>query len=405
MNIAIVSPYFYPWYGGITEHVYHQYMELKKRGHTVRMISPFDGGNIVKDKKDVVKIGNPVPLIVNGSVVKIPILGRRKKVIDNVLSEGGFDIIHLHQPLFCLLGISFLNQIIHRSKNGLPVPKVVGTFHACGGGVERFLINRLGLYFRKFRNVFDLKIAVSLASRDFVSPVLPGSYEIVPNGVDVERFSGSHGKIAQFDDGVCNILFVGRLEPRKGLTSLLRALSLIKKYSSKKHRLIVVGNGILTNFYKQKISPDCLERVCFVGDVSFEELPKYYNTAHIFCSPATDRESFGIVLIEAMASGTPIVAANNEGYSRVIRNDQNGVLVDPENPDALARGLARLIDSRTQREKLAKQGSFDCKEYCWSNIVDRLERNYSLACTNSCEKNNSSANELFANLRRKIAFR
>ncbi|KMQ51197.1 Glycosyl transferase, group 1 [Chitinispirillum alkaliphilum] len=405
MKIGIVSPYFYPWYGGITEHVYHQYMELKKRGHTVKMISPFDGGERVADKSDIIKLGNPVPLIVNGSVVKIPILGRSKKAIDKIITREQFDLLHLHQPLFCLLGISFLQRIIQRQKKGLPVPKIAGTFHACGGATERFLINRIGLFFKKFRNQFDAKIAVSIASRDFVLPVLPGNYDIIANGVDIERFSNHPSTIPEYNDGVCNILFVGRLEPRKGLTSLLQSLSFIKKYTDKKFRLIVVGNGVLTNFYKQKIPPCCVDNVCFVGDVSFNDLPSYYKSAQIFCSPATDRESFGIVLIEAMASGVPIVAANNDGYRKVIKDEVNGLLVDPENPEALAKSLARLIGSERDRTKLSKQGKLDCVEYSWMNIVDKLECIYNNVLSQSLSSNIETKSGKKTNAQKKYVYR
>ncbi|MDG5814753.1 glycosyltransferase family 4 protein [Chitinispirillales bacterium ANBcel5] len=377
MKIAIVSPYFYPWYGGITEHVYHQYKELKRRGHQVKVITPFNGGDRVEERNDIIKLGIPIPLIVNGSIVKVPLFGRSKKAVTKILKEGSFDVIHMHQPLFCLLGLSFLERIRDWRNRGIPVPSVVGTFHASGGGTEKFLINRGGFYFKRFCSQFDSRIAVSLASRDFVHQVLPGKYEIIPNGVDVNRFSQTKEKITRYDDGITNILFVGRLEPRKGITSLLKSVSLINNYTTKEYRLLVVGNGTLTNFYRNKLDPQVLDKVEFLGDVSFEDLPKYYKTAHIFCSPATNRESFGIVLIEAMASGVPIIAGNNEGYRKVIKDNVNGILVDPENPEALARCIANLVEKENLRKSLAALGSVDCTKYSWSNIVDKLEQIYS----------------------------
>lgn len=375
MKIGIVSPYFYPWYGGITEHVYYQYEELRRRGHEVKVISPFDGGGKI-DAEDVIKLGYPVPLIVNGSVVKIPLVFRRKSKVDRIIEAGEFDIIHMHQPLFCVLGLSFLGCVRARRMKGQSVPMMVGTFHACGGGTERFLIKRCGFFFRRFSREFSALIAVSFASRDFVHPVLPGLYDIIPNGIDVARFSSSKGKIEKFDDGVVNILFVGRLEPRKGLTSLLRSLPLISSYTQSEFRLIVVGNGVLTRYYKNKVPASVQDRVHFVGGVSFDDLPRYYKTADIFCSPATYGESFGIVLVEAMASGVSVVAGNNEGYRKVIRDDVNGVLVDPENIESLARSLASLVDSEEMRKRLSRQGAKDCVQYSWSAIVDRIEKVY-----------------------------
>ncbi|MFP4014080.1 MAG: glycosyltransferase family 4 protein [Chitinispirillaceae bacterium] len=385
MKIGIVSPYFYPWYGGITEHVYYQYNELKKRGHDVKVISPFEGGGKI-DSGDNIKVGYPVPLIVNGSVVKIPLIFRRKNRVWKIVEREKFDIIHMHQPLFCVLGLSFLECVRERRIRGQDTPLMVGTFHACGGGTERFLINRCGFYFRRFSQEFSARIAVSLASRDFVHPVLPGYYDIIPNGIDVKRFSCAPGRVGDFDDDAINILFVGRLEPRKGLTSLLKSLPLIGSYTNKKFRLVIVGNGLLTNYYKNKVPSSVADKVHFMGGVSFEDLPRYYKTAHIFCSPATYGESFGIVLVEAMASGVSVVAGNNEGYRKVIRDDVNGILVDPENPESLARSLASLIDSKELRDRLSRQGVRDCVQYSWSVIVDQIEKIYINAMNVDAEK-------------------
>jgi phosphatidylinositol alpha-mannosyltransferase len=188
MKIAIVSSYFYPWYGGITEHVFFMYRELKSRGYTVKIITPFDGKDVLDDRNDLIQIGRPISFLFNGSVVKIPFIFKRKNTINRILAEEQFDIVHLHQPLFCVLGLTFLSCIKERKLRGIKTPRVVGTFHACGGGTERFLMKRLGFYFRKFCDDFDLRIAVSSASRDFVLPIMSGNFEIIPNGVDVARF-------------------------------------------------------------------------------------------------------------------------------------------------------------------------------------------------------------------------
>ena len=134
--------------------------------------------------------------------------------IIRILKEHDFDILHLHQPLFCLLGLSVLHCVKQMRRRGLKTPGIIGTFHACGGGTERFFVRRLGFYFKRYQDEFFSRIAVSTASRDFVKPILPGEYQIIPNGVDLSRFSSEKQKIDRFDDGVKNILFVGRLEPR-----------------------------------------------------------------------------------------------------------------------------------------------------------------------------------------------
>jgi phosphatidyl-myo-inositol alpha-mannosyltransferase len=376
MKIGIVSSYFYPWYGGITEHVYYQYRELKRRGHDVRIITPFNGGGMLDSTGDLIRIGKPIPMLLNGSAVKIPLLMNGKSVAEHILSTERFDILHLHQPLFCVLSYAFLRRIRERKRLGLPVPKVVGTFHAYGGRTEKFLINRLKFYFRQFRSDFDHHIAVSGVSRDFIYPVLPADYSIIPNGVDLERFSPKGERIPAFDDDAFNILFVGRLEPRKGLTALMRSVPLIPRYSDKKYRLIVAGNGLLTNYYRRRLPREAARNVIFTGAIPFEDMPSYYRSAQLFCSPASFGESFGIVLIEAMAAGLPIVAGDNEGYRKVIRHGQSGVLVDPRDPNALAATIGTLMNSTSLRSALSEFSLNESKKYGWSGIIDMIENIY-----------------------------
>jgi phosphatidyl-myo-inositol alpha-mannosyltransferase len=376
MKIGIVSPYFYPWYGGITEHVFYLYKGLKCRGHTVRLITPFNGRNMIEDREDLITIGKPITLILNGSVVKVPLLLNGKKVVESILEREQFDIIHLHQPLFCILGLTFLGRIRQKHNNGIAHPRVVGTFHACGGGSERFFIKKFGFFFKKYKNQFDYRIAVSQASRDFIHPVFPGEYTIIPNGVDIARFSNEHRKIDKFNDGVFNILFVGRLEPRKGLTNLLKSIPYINKFTSKPFRLLVVGNGMFSRYYKSKIPAQSAENVFFLGDISINDLPVYYNTAHVFCSPATYGESFGIVLIEAMAAGLPIIAGDIEGYRKVITDGENGVLVNPENPLKIAQAIGQLLESDLQRKTLSEKSRLAATKFSWDKIVNEIDGVY-----------------------------
>lgn len=378
MKIGIISSYFYPWYGGITEHVYYQYKELKKRGYEVKLITPFDGRSYLEDESDLIKVGRPIPFILNGSVVKVPFLTRPAQLMQKILTEQRFDILHLHQPLFCLLGLTALKCIKKQRALGQKTPRIVGTFHACGGGTERFFVKRLGFYFRRYRSEFSSRIAVSAASKEFVEPILPGEYQIIPNGVDLTRFSEEKGMISRFNDGVKNILFVGRLEPRKGLTTLLQSIPYIKKMTDKPFRLIVVGNGIMTRYYQSRVPREVADRIFFTGEASCEDLPRFYKTADVFCSPASYGESFGIVLIEAMAAGLPIVAGNNEGYRKVIRNGENGLLVDPTNPLQIATGIAKILQSQTLAERIAQQGKIDVEKYSWTSVIDKVEQSYQL---------------------------
>lgn len=239
-----------------------------------------------------------------------------------------------------------------------------------------FFVRRMGFFFKRYRSEFYSRIAVSAASRDFVQPILPGEYEIIPNGVDLNRFAAETEKISRFDDGVKNILFVGRLEPRKGLTTLLQSMPYVKKFTKEQVRLIVVGNGILTNYYRCRVPREVMDSIFFIGEVSCEDLPRFYKTADIFCSPATYGESFGIVLIEAMASGLPIVAGDNEGYRKVIKDGENGLLVDSTDPVQIAAAIAKIIQSPRLASKISSQGIQDVKKYSWASVIDQIELSY-----------------------------
>jgi phosphatidyl-myo-inositol alpha-mannosyltransferase len=370
MKIGLVTSYFYPWFGGITEHVYYQYRELKKRGHEVRVITPFDGGDMLDREDDLIRIGRTVPFLVNGSAVKISLLSNGRVLADRILSEENFDIIHLHQPLFCTLGLTFLRTIRRRKRAGRQVPKVVGTFHACGGPAEKLVFDRLRFYYRQFHDSFDYRIAVSVPARDFMTPVLSGEYEIIPNGVDLDRYSPRGEKIWALDDGVFNILFVGRLEPRKGLPALLKSIPLLPAYTDKKFRLIVIGNGLLTNHYRRRIPREAADKIIFTGAVPFDDLPSFFRSAHLFCSPARYGESFGIVLIEAMAAGLPVVAGNNPGYQSVVRNGINGVVVNPRDPRDIARNIGTLMNSEPLRKRISLGGLAESRKYGWPGIID-----------------------------------
>ncbi len=378
MKIGIVSPHFYPWYGGITEHVSYLYRHLKRKGHSVKIITPFDGGDRLEEKNDLIKVGKPIPFFSNGSLSSMPYISRKRRTIQRIMEREMFDVLHLHQPLFCPLSLGFLNRVGELRRMGAESPRIVGTFHACGGKIERMLVQTFSFYFRRYSSVFDELIAVSPAARDFVATLLSGDFDIIPNGIDIARFAregpGSVSRGA--GDNVANILFVGRLEPRKGVTALLRSLEYVPSYTSRPFRLLMVGNGITTAYYRGKVPGSVTERVEFIGKVAFEDLPGYYRKADLFCSPAVYGESFGTVLIEAMASGVPIIAGDNEGYRTVLRHRINALLVDPQDPLSIAAAIAELLNSQDLCRRLASRGMEDARNFDWGFLIERIESLY-----------------------------
>jgi phosphatidylinositol alpha-mannosyltransferase len=181
-------------------------------------------------------------------------------------------------------------------------------------------------------------------------------------------------------DGKINLLFLGRLEKRKGLRYLLGAYSRLK-WDWPELRLIVVGPGEPDAESYRLMSERNLQDVIFVGKVSDHERARYFKSAHIYCSPATGKESFGIVLLEAMASGTPVVATDIEGYAGVVSHGDNGLLVPPKKEEELADAIVTLLRDPALRERLAASGSARADEFRWERVASRVIDYYQL-CLN-----------------------
>jgi len=278
-----------------------------------------------------------------------------------MLKREKFDIVHLHEPLFPPLTTACLRY--SRSVN-------IGTFHASRPRSWGYWFWRPWL--NQWVPKLDGKIAVSKPARDFISHYFPGEYTIIPNGIDWERFSGQVTPIKEFRDGKINILFVGRLEKRKGFRYLLEAYRHIKR-GNPETRLIVVGpTGWLRWEYELLARRYQLKDIIFTGYVSTEDLPRYYHTADIFCAPATGYESFGIVLLEAMAASKPVAASNIGGYASVVSHEVDGLLVNPKDVKALVDALDRLIKDKSLREMLGAQGKLKAEKYSWANVAHRI---------------------------------
>ena len=221
---------------------------------------------------------------------------------------------------------------------------------------------------RRFRRLHG-KIAVSKPAMEFACKYFPGYYNIIPNGVDVDHFSPDVSPIEEFCDGKLNILFVSRLEKRKGLNYLLEAFKQVKQ-EMPNSRLIIVGPGTrLRRRYEKQVKRSGLKDVVFTGLVTYEELPRYYKTADVFCAPATGRESFGLILLEAMAVGKPIVASDIEGYASVLAHNVEGLLVPPGDAEVLARALLSLLTDPALRREMGAKGRAKALEYSWERIA------------------------------------
>ena len=364
MKIALVSPYDFAYPGGVVNHISALEQYFTKMGHEVKIIAP--ASKAVSNLGDrLIPIGKPRPIPVSGSIARITISLRLASRIKEVLAKEKFDIIHLHEPFMPML----CSAVLRFSDNAVNI----GTFHACHGspgyGFGRPIST---IILKRRRRKLTGKIAVSKPAMDFARKYIPGYYNIIPNGIDVEHFSPDVSPIDEFCDGKMNILFVGRMEKRKGLNFLLEAYKQVKQ-EIPNSRLIVVGPGTrLRSIYERKVRRSKLQDVVFVGYASYDELPRYYKTADIYCSPATGRESFGIVLLEAMAVGKPVVASNIDGYANVVSHGVDGLLVPPKDARLLAQTLISLMSDASLRQQMGANGILKAKRYSWENIAQKI---------------------------------
>ena len=360
MKIALVSPYDFTWPGGVAAHISQLSQQFIRMGHQVTILAPHSPSREGPEGSTFVPLGRSVPIPSGGSIARLSLSVWLHRRVKDLLSRERFDIVHLHEPLMPVLPLFAL-----QCSNALNV----GTFHAFYGRFRNYGWSHpiLKYWFRKL----DGLIAVSPAARQYASRFFPGEYRIIPNGIDVDHFSAERPPIPELNDGKLNILFVGRLEKRKGLRHLLEAYGTLK-WDFKDIRLLVVGPGNLDKDCYRVLNERNLQDVVFLGSVPYRELPCYYKSAHICCAPATGRESFGIVLLEAMASGTPIVASHNEGYSAVLNHGEQGLLVPPRDSAALTEALALLIRDAGMRCEMGKLGRQAVERYRWEGVSGQV---------------------------------
>lgn len=363
MRVGIVTPTYYPYPGGVTEHVYNVRRGLERLGHDVRVITTSFGRQDGHHDDAVLRIGRSVPIPANGSLCPVAIDFNMAARVRHLLAHERFDILHLHEPFMPALCLTVL-----READG----PVVGTFHASNDSPVGYRVFRplLSLYARKL----SARIAVSDVARHTVETQFPGHYRVIPNGVDIERFA-SASPIAELRDGRFNVLFVGRFEPRKGLKFLFRALPEIVR-SVPNVRVVVVGGGPLAGYYKGFVPESCRHAVHFAGFVSREMLARHFASADVFCSPALGGESFGIVLLEAMAAGVPIVASDIPGYRTVVRDRETGLLVPRGSPEAIARGVVSLARDAELRRRLAGAARRAVERYSWETVTGEIVQVY-----------------------------
>lgn len=371
MKIALVSPYDFPYPGGVTEHITALAAGVQERGHEVHILAACSASHSRTGANTRVVTNKIISVPVGGAMARVGLSPFSYRRLRHILQREAFDVIHLHEPL--TPGIAWY-VLLH--SDTLSGPVTIGTFHAYHENPNWFYVRGRPIFSRFFARLDGL-IAVSGAACRFASRLFPGDYRIIPNGVDLNRFGQTNGvgpQSAPADaPGKTTILFVGRLDRRKGFLHLLQAFMRIKPHYP--HLCLkVVGPFDPRNCgsYRKLGEAHGVTDIEFVGYVPPEQLPDIYRGADIFCAPSIGFESFGIVLLEAMAAGLPVVASDIVGYRSVMVHGQEGLLVPPGQPEALAQALGRLIDDDHLRHAMARRGRLKAGRYDWGQIVDQV---------------------------------
>ncbi len=363
LRIAIVTEYYYPSLGGITEHVHHFAAELLHQGHEIAILTP-DAGPFGRDTgevgKHVVKIGRSVSIYANDSFARVSLGRNLNRRLEEILHRGRFDVIHVHSPLTPTLPLSSIRYA--------PVP-VVGTFHTHFN--ENLWLTLFRAKLLPYMNALALRLAVSpvcIKSLEKFFPEYP--FEVVPNGIDTTWYSPKNAPLPQFNDGFFNILYVGRFDPRNGLDVLIKAFQILAS-EHPRTRLLIIGYGPLESSYRKMVPDHLKDRVVFVGKVD-EERPSYYRSADVLCFPAK-KGSFGITLLEAMASGLPVVTTDIEGFRFVMNPGEHGLMVkEEEGPQGYARALRFLLEHPHKRLEMGAKARQRALDFSWPRITAKV---------------------------------
>jgi len=346
----MISPYSLTLPGGVQGQILGLARAMRAMGQEVRVLGPCDGP---PPDAGVTPLGNSVPTAANGSVAPIaPDPSAQLRTI-RALRDEDFDVVHLHEPL--APGPTQTAMFFKTAP-------LVGTFHAAGGSSAytwfspgvKWLARRL-----------DVRCAVSEEAEQMARAALGGRYELSFNGVEVTSFA----KATPTPTEGPTVFFIGRHEPRKGLDVLLAAMSDLPPNV----RLWIAGDGPDTDRLRARVAGDV--RIEWLGRISDDERASRMRGADVFCAPSLRGESFGVVLLEAMAAETPVVASDLAGYSNVARAGRDALLVPPGDAAALAEALRQVLTDPVRGRALVASGEERAAQFSMEHLAEEyLER-------------------------------
>lgn len=363
MKIALISVHNFYQPGGVKRHIFGLAKEFRKRGIEYKIIAP---RRSFKENygQDVILLGTSFPFPFSGAISDLGI-NFNPLAIETTLRREKFDVLHFHN-----FGFPSTLQIL-ASPSAAETLNIL-TCHANLEGsnfLKRFpfflnLLNKVCQW--RIDGIIGVAPMILKYFRDYSSPKT-----VIPNGIDLEVFNPQVQKIKKYSDGKINILFLGRIEERKGLIYLLKAYKILEKKFSNL-RLIIGGEGPLKSDLEKWVNINKLKNVTFEGKIEEEKASSYYATADIFCAPSIFGESFGLVVVEAMACGKPVVAFANEGYKNVLKGKGAKFLAKPRDYKTLAEKLEILIKNEKLRKEMGEWGKKEAPKYAWPKITDQI---------------------------------
>ncbi|MFM8856050.1 MAG: glycosyltransferase family 4 protein [Actinomycetota bacterium] len=349
LRIGLLCPYSLTTPGGVQGQVMGLARALRRLGHEVRVLGPCDGA---PPDTFVTPIGESLPTVANGSIAPLaPDPSAALRTI-RVLRDEGFDVLHLHEPL--TPGPN-LTALVMRTA------PIVGTFHAAGDSLSYKYLNGP---LKGFASAIDARIAVSKDAIALAQRYLGGDYAILPNAVDIDQYRPAAETAASVGSSRRkSIFFCGRHEPRKGLEVLLRAHAQL----TGDVELLIASDGPETARLQSEFPEQ--DRVRWLGRITELEKAEHLRQASVFCAPSLGGESFGVVLIEAMAARTPVVASALDGYMNVATDDLDAVLVEPGDVEALRDGLTRVLSDPSLAQRLTEAASQRANDFSMAALA------------------------------------